>query len=150
MKGVHFAIDSELANVSLVAVAVNRISLHLGLDETSAGELELCISEAVTNAIRHAYHDEPGHTVEIQLAFRAGQLRLEVSDCGTLMPEEQVRRLRDGPLSLELESDDRSSISEGGRGLTIIHQLMDEVFYDEVGNHNRIIMIKHLATPQVE
>ena len=143
MKGVHFAIDSELSNVSLIAVAVNRICLHLGLDGTSAGELELCISEAATNSIRHSYHGEPGHRVTIELTVQPDQLRIEVSDNGTPMPADQVRQLQDGKLSLEFQVDDRSLLAEGGRGLRIIRRLMDEVSYSRADNSNRLIMIKH-------
>jgi serine/threonine-protein kinase RsbW len=148
LKGVHFAIDSELSNVSLIAIAVNRICLHLGLDEVSAGELELCISEAATNSIRHAYHGEPGHIVAIELAVQPDQLRIEVSDRGTPMPAEQVHKLQDGGLSLEIQPTDRNSLAEGGRGLRIIRRLMDEVSYSRLGNHNRMIMIKHLIMSQ--
>jgi serine/threonine-protein kinase RsbW len=145
LKGVHFAIDSELGNVSLIAIAVNRICLHLGLDEASAGELELCVTEAATNSIRHAYHGEHGHTVEIELTVQPNHLCLEVSDSGTPMPVEQVHQLQDGKLCLEFRPDDRNVLAEGGRGLRIIRRLMDEVSYSRVGNHNRMIMIKNLV-----
>ena len=146
MKGVHFAIDSELSNVSLIAIAVNRICLHLGLDEACAGELELCITEAATNSIRHSYHGEPGHTVTIELTVQPNQLCIEVSDNGTPMPAEQVHQLQDDKLSLEFQPDDRKLLAEGGRGLRIIRRLMDEVSYSRVGNNNRMIMIKYLIT----
>lgn len=147
MKGLSFAIDSNLANVSLVAVAVNRICVQLGFDDLSAGQVELCIAEAATNAIRHAYHDEPGHTVGIALAADTDQLKIEVSDSGTPMPVEQEQRLVHGTQAIELQNIDRSSLPEGGRGLQIIHDLMDEVSYVRAGTLNRLIMRKQLATP---
>jgi serine/threonine-protein kinase RsbW len=147
LKGLSFAIDSNLGNVSLVAVAVNRICVQLGLDDLSAGQVELCIAEAATNAIRHAYHDQPGHTVAIALAAGTDQLNIEVSDSGTPMPVEQRQRLVHGTQALELETADRTLLPEGGRGLQIIHDLMDEVSYVRSGNINRLIMRKQLATP---
>jgi serine/threonine-protein kinase RsbW len=150
LKGLSFAIDSSLGNVSLVAVAVNRICVQLGLDDLSAGQVELCIAEAATNAIRHAYHDEPGHTVAIALAAGTDQLKIEVSDSGTPMPVEQEQRLLHGTQAIEFQTTDRSSLPEGGRGLQIIHDLMDEVSYVRLGNTNRLIMKKQLATPGVE
>jgi serine/threonine-protein kinase RsbW len=150
LKGVHFAIDSELSNVSLIAIAVHKICLHLGMDEASAGESELCVAEAATNSIRHAYHGEPGHVVAIELAVQPDQLRIEVSDSGTPMPAEQAHNLRDDRLSLEIQPTDRNVIAENGRGLRIIHHLMDEVSYSRVGNRNRMIMIKHLLMPHAE
>jgi serine/threonine-protein kinase RsbW len=150
LKGLSFAIDSHLGNVSLVAVAVNRICVELGLDDLSAGQVELCIVEAATNAIRHAYHDEPGHTVGIALAAYTDQLNIEVSDSGTPMPVEQEQRLLHGTHAIQSQTSDRSSLPEGGRGLQIIHDLMDEVSYVRLGNINRLIMKKQFATPGME
>jgi anti-sigma regulatory factor (Ser/Thr protein kinase) len=42
---------------------------------------------------------------------------------------------------------DRRSLPEGGRGLQIIHDLMDEVSYIRSDNINRLIMKKQLANP---
>jgi serine/threonine-protein kinase RsbW len=149
LKGLSFTIDSNLGNVSLVAVAVNRICVQLGLDDLSAGQVELCIAEAATNAIRHAYHDEPGHTVGIALAAGTDQLNIEVSDSGTPMTVEQERRLVHGTKSLEVETTDRTSLPEGGRGLQIIHDLMDEVSYVRSASINRLIMKRQLATSRI-
>jgi serine/threonine-protein kinase RsbW len=150
LRGLSFAIDSNLGNVSLVAVAVNRICVQLGLDDLIAGQVELCIAEAATNAIRHAYHNEPGHTVAIALAAGTNHLNLEVSDSGTPMPVEQEQRLIHGTRSIELQTTDRRSLPEGGRGLQIIHDLMDEVSYVRSGNINRLIMKKQFAIPEME
>jgi serine/threonine-protein kinase RsbW len=150
LRGLNFSIDSNLGNVSLVAVAVNRICVQLGLDDLSAGQVELCIAEAATNAIRHAYHGELGHTVVIALAAGADQLNIEVSDSGTPMPVEQEQRLLHGIQANEIQTTDRSSLPEGGRGLQIIHDLMDEVSYVRLGNLNRLIMRKQLVSPGME
>ena len=146
MKGLSFAIESDLCNVSLVAVAVNRICRQLGLDELSAAQVELCIAEAATNAIRHAYHDEPGHTVAIALAADQDQLHIEVSDSGTPMPVEQVQKLLHGSPVVDFEITDRSCLPEGGRGLQIIHDVMDEVSYVRLAKLNRLKMRKRLRS----
>jgi serine/threonine-protein kinase RsbW len=150
LKGLSFSIDSHLGNVSLVAVAVNRICMQLGLDDLSAGHVELCVAEAATNAIRHAYHGEPGHTVVIALAVGTDQLNIEVSDRGTPMPVEQEQRLLHGTQANEIQTAHRSSLPEGGRGLQIIHDLMDEVSYVRLGNINRLSMRKQLVPSEME
>lgn len=150
MKGVRFSVESELENVSLVAVAVNSICALLGLDTVSAGEVELCVAEAATNAIRHAYHDQAGQTVAIFLSVAEDHLQIEVSDNGSPMPAEQERRLLHGTQSIEFRMGDRMSLAEGGRGLQIIHDLMDEVSYVRADNVNRLRMIKQLQTSRVK
>lgn len=144
MRGLSFSIDSDLGNVSLVAVAVNRICAQLGLDDLTAGQVELCIAEAATNSIRHAYHDEPGHLVVIALEAGTDQLHIEVSDRGAPMPAEAEQRLLHGTAALEFQTADRMSLPEGGRGLQIIHDLMDAVSYIREENLNRLVMTKQL------
>jgi serine/threonine-protein kinase RsbW len=150
LKRLDLSIDSDLANVSLVAVAVNRVCVQLGLDDVSAGQVELCIAEAATNAIRHAYHDEPGHTVAIALAAGVDQLHIEVSDSGTSMPAEEEQRLLHGTQAFEIQTTDLRSLAEGGRGLQIIHELMDEVSYVRAGKLNRLLMTKQLLPSSVK
>ncbi len=143
MSGLRFTIESEIGNVSLVAVALNRICLYLGLDVKSAGEVELCVTEAATNAVRHAYHDETGHTVTIQLEASRNRLQIEVADSGTPMSQELQNMLGSGELTLRTQSDDFHLLNENGRGLRIIHDLMDQVSYERSDNFNSMKMTKN-------
>jgi serine/threonine-protein kinase RsbW len=143
---IHFVIDSDLGEVSLVAMAVNRICIHLGLDEIQASEVELCVAEAVTNAIRHAYHGAPGRTVSIAVSPRKQALQIDVFETGTPMGDEHVERLLRGAKSIEAEESDRTALAEGGRGLQIIHDLMDEVAYSREGSLNRLRLTKRIGT----
>ena len=144
MKRLDFAIDSDLRNVTLMAVAINRVCLELGFDAVRAGEIELCIVEGTTNAIQHAYQGNSGHVVAVQLSVYSEDLNIEVIDSGTPIPFEKQRTLFSGLTSPEPQTIDRQSLSEGGRGLQIIHELMDEVSYESGESHNRLIMRKRL------
>jgi len=144
LKRLDLAIESDLANVSLLAVAVNRVCLHLGLENLMAGHVELCVAEAATNSICHAYHGSHGHTVNVTLIAHPDRLLIEVADTGTPMPIEHQRRLADGSKDPELPSADRHSLPEGGRGLQIIRELMDQATYTCEQNLNRLVMTKRI------
>jgi serine/threonine-protein kinase RsbW len=141
----HLVIDSELANLSLVAAALNGICHHLGLNEVEAYQVELCITEAVTNVIRHAYHGNPDKKVCIEISAEAGQLNIEVSDSGTRMSENELKTLLHGSELPEFERENIRSIPESGRGLQIIHDLMDDVAYIRVGKLNRLKLKKNIS-----
>jgi serine/threonine-protein kinase RsbW len=144
LQRLELAINSDLGDVALVAIAANRVCLHLGLDEAMAGQVELCIVEAVTNAIRHAYHDQPGNRVTVTIAEESAQLVIEVCDSGSAMPLKHQQRLVHGTDASGFELQDRNSIPEGGRGLQIIRTLMDEVSYTSKQHLNHLTMRKHL------
>lgn len=140
MNHLRLGIDSKLSDVPLVAVAVNRVCLYFGLNAVQAGNVELCVVEASTNAIRHAYHNVPGRPVEVTVTVERDQLLIEVCDEGTPMPPDQVKRLTFGaPIAIP-DTADRASLAEGGRGLQIIHELMDKAAYSSNAKKNKVIM----------
>jgi serine/threonine-protein kinase RsbW len=139
-------INSDLGDVSLIAVAVNSVCLFLGLDGVNASQVELCTVEAVTNAIQHAYHGQSGHTVSVVVSDEKDQLQLEVVDSGTPISAGQVERFLQGTDLFQTQDTDRASLAERGRGLQIIHDLMDAVGYTSAGRVNRLQLTKRIPT----
>jgi serine/threonine-protein kinase RsbW len=140
----NLSIDSDLGNVSLVAAAVRSVCICLGLDRVAANQVELCTVEAVTNVIQHAYHGQPGHVVSVIVTMEIDQLRLEVVDSGTPMPVEYRERLLHGSDVFQICDTERASLAESGRGLQIMHDLMDAVAYTPEGGFNRLQLTKHI------
>jgi len=142
-------IDSDLREVSLLAVAVNAACQHLGLDKSKAGEVELCLVEAVTNVIRHAYKGEPDNSVIVAVSSSMRSLTIEISDTGETMPSNRIEQLVHGTQPSPEEDAPVSSLAEGGRGLQIMHDLMDSIAYTTTGKANVLTMIKQIPTENV-
>jgi serine/threonine-protein kinase RsbW len=138
------SIDSDLGNVSLVAAAVCSVCIYLGMDPFAANQVELCTVEAVTNAIQHAYHGQPGQVVSVIVTVYIDRLHLEIVDSGTPMPEEYVKRLLHGSDVFQVRDTERASLAESGRGLQIIHDLMDAVAYTSEDGFNRLQLTRHI------
>jgi serine/threonine-protein kinase RsbW len=137
-------INSDINDASLVAVAVNSVCAHLGLDPIRAGEVELCIAEAVTNAIKHAYHGTPGKRISVAITTSADRIHFLVTENGTSMQPEYIKRLVHGADAFEVSVNDLNLIPEGGRGLQIIHDLMDTVGYVSENDANYLHLTKRL------
>lgn len=144
MNRLTLEIESSLANVSLMAVAINAIGAYAGLSREKTNLVELALVEAVTNSIVHAYHGQPNHRVAVVIACDHQHLRFDLIDSGDPMHLDQVKRLTEGSRFAEAESLDLSSISEGGRGLEIIHQIMDEISYKREGGRNHLTLTSYL------
>jgi serine/threonine-protein kinase RsbW len=144
VKRLKLTIDSDLGNVSLVAVAVKSVCTYLGLERNVGSQVELCAVEAVTNAIQHAYHGQPGRFVSVIITNVSDQLCLEVVDSGTPMPPEYIQRLLHGSDVFQIHDTERASLAESGRGLQIMHDLMDTVAYTPEGNCNRLQLTKRI------
>ncbi len=133
---------------TLVGQSVHAICLHLGLDETSVFQVELCVVESVTNAIRHGYKLAADNEVTVMLSVSGGSVVVEVADAGEPMPEESREALCNGSEVFNFDETDLDSVPEGGMGLQIIHSTMDRVEYSTDGHTNRLRMTKIL--PKVE
>jgi serine/threonine-protein kinase RsbW len=136
----RLSIDSNLADVCLIAVAISSACTYLGLDTITASQVELCIVEAVTNAIQHAYHGQPGQVVSVVVSSEIDFLHLEVIDNGTPMSAKDLDRLLQGSDVFHVHDIDQ--LAESGRGLQIIHDLMDDVAYVSEDSFNRLHLTK--------
>lgn len=141
MSRIRLVVDSELSNVALIAMAVNKICSFYGMDETAAYQLEVCASEAATNAIVHAYGGRPGHDVSLAVSIENGSVVLACADTGKSMGHEQIERVTSGRTAGEQV---KNELREGGRGLEIIHDVMDEILYVREGSSNCLKMTKRL------
>lgn len=137
---IRLIIDSRLENVSLVGGAVRGIANTLCMDSTTSYQLELCVVEAVNNDIKHAYHCQAGHSVEIDVLLYPDRLTFKIYNRGKSM----------NPAKVELFSFDPSKIEtlpEGGMGLYILNSLMDEVHYETINGQNILTLVKYVNYP---
>jgi serine/threonine-protein kinase RsbW len=143
LRRLQLTIDSDLVHVALMAMAVNKVCSHFGMDEVAAYQVELCVSEAATNAILHAYRGQSGHQVSLVLKIDENRLDLEFSDTGISMRAEQVERVSHGYRQQDVSTVEAEALAEGGRGLHIMREIMDEVSYARQGDFNILRLTKH-------
>jgi serine/threonine-protein kinase RsbW len=142
-------IDSTLSELFVVSTLIRGVCEHLRTDAAQAYSLELCAVEAVTNAIKHAYREVPGHEVTLEVSFTPERLDLHVLDQGLSMPEEQIHRLSSGAGVFQFDPHCLESIPEGGMGLEIIRHEMDESSYATAGGSNCLTLTKFLFSTVV-
>lgn len=145
-RSILMTIDSRLDHTALAGLAVRGVAQGFGLDEADAYLVELAVVEALSNIVRHAYAGQPGHPVELLLTVSGAGMRLEFRDRGRAMD----------PLALERTGDiaeprSIAELPEGGLGLAIIKEVMDEVSYASGAGVNILRMAKALElTPPRE
>jgi anti-sigma regulatory factor (Ser/Thr protein kinase) len=142
LSQIRLEIESDLSSVCLMAMAVNKICAFYGMNELEAYQVELCVSEAATNAILHAYEGRPGRPVSLLVSASHDALLLELDDSGKPMDTEQANRVTGTSPIMEPEEE---LLRDGGRGLQIIRGVMDNVSYVTNGRSNRLSMVKRLS-----
>ena len=95
--------------------------------------MELCVVEAVNNAIEHAYGNEQGHEVEIVISLFVDQIIFKVCDTGKAIDSKHI-------------PEKKSGLHERGRGLEIINEVMDDVTYETSDGKNMLTMRKRFES----
>jgi anti-sigma regulatory factor (Ser/Thr protein kinase) len=142
-KKITLVIGSEYVHVPLVSSAVRSFCTQIPLSDKDAYGIELCVTEAVVNSIKHAYGEKPGNNVTVLFTFHRNELMLEVCDSGRsmdpgLLAKRKHLAIKFDPLKIE-------TIPESGRGLTIIQGFMDDVTYTVNEDSNCLRMIKRIV-----
>ncbi len=120
------------AEIGAVTDNVTEALSRLSVPEEKTMEIALAVQEALANAVVHGCGNDPSKQVQCRVyQHRNGGILIVVADPGTGFPPELVP---------DPNRSDR--LYEGhGRGVYLIHELMDEVRY--VGSGNEIQMWKY-------
>jgi serine/threonine-protein kinase RsbW len=137
---VRLTIESRAAELHRIGEALGPICTALGMSGEERGRVELAVVEAVTNVIRHAYGNRPGHPIEVALEASPGCLVVEVRDHGQAMAAEALAHA-------QLPEAGRAGsveLRDGGLGLGILKAVMDAVEYGAEGDANVLRLTKRL------
>jgi serine/threonine-protein kinase RsbW len=140
------AVDSRMECISHVREAVKSLCSLFLLPEQQAYEVQICVVEATSNAIKHAYGNEVGSLVEIKFEISGNSVSIQVCDSGVAMPHGLLEQSNN--LQLEPEKIPMFLLPESGWGLTIIKKLMDHIDYTSKDGHNCLTMQKTIPSLQ--
>ena len=128
---------SRSTNESFARIAVAGFAAQLDPTLDELGDIKTSVSEAVTNAIVHAYPDELGRIMVKMKLLDSNILEIVVRDWGKGIENvEQARR----PL-YTTGGEERS-----GMGFTIMESFMDHLkVKSEVGKGTTVVMRKRIA-----
>jgi stage II sporulation protein AB (anti-sigma F factor) len=127
---------SENEAFARVVVAAFAARLDPTLDEIS--DIKTAVSEAVTNAIIHAYEDEVG-VVYISAHLDGNRLVVEITDHGVGIADlEQARQ----PLYTS-----RPELERSGMGFTIMENFMDDMeVHSAPGEGTTVLLVKEIRS----
>ncbi|GGC86837.1 anti-sigma F factor [Thalassobacillus devorans] len=133
----EFSSISQNESFARVTVAAFVSQLDPTMEELT--EIKTVVSEAVTNAIIHGYHERPDGKIYISCSLDDGEMELMIQDHGEGIADiEEARE----PLYTSKPELERS-----GMGFTIMENFMDKV--DVISSPEEgttVRLIKHLST----
>ena len=128
------------ANEAFARMVISAFVLPLNPTLEQLGDIKTSVSEAVTNAVVHAYADRPG-TIRMKASIDGeGGLTVEIIDNGCGIRD--VARARQ-PFFTTLEESERS-----GMGFTVMESFMDELqVVSEPGFGTTVRLRKQILAP---
>lgn len=129
-------VSSSTEHLREVREFVQNFVQQFDVNKKNLDEIILAVDEAYTNIIKHAYNNDPNHTVKIELGTSTDTLWVRLSDTGhhfnadEYHPPDLLKRIKNK--------------QRGGMGVYLINKLMDSVEYSSSGKTNTILMRKRI------
>lgn len=142
-RSITLSIESDLKNVALIGKAISSLCSLADFSAIDISQIELCTVEAVNNVIQHAYDGHQGHVVEVYFVLYYDKITIDVCDTGKVMHPTLLFREHTLP---DFDMQDVNSLPEGGWGLAIMRQVMDEVMYHTCNGKNVLTLTKHFTS----
>lgn len=138
MKRKEYSIASDYKEVAPLCKNIRVFCLNLGFNSTECNEIEICLTEALNNIIKHAYKEDFTKEIEVNVFWEDGWAKFELIDKGVSRKEFKKPKLEFDPKDIE-------NLPEGGMGLFIIDQLMNEISYKTENGVNIFTMKKNIV-----
>ncbi|WP_442893628.1 anti-sigma B factor RsbW [Bacillus sp. 2205SS5-2] len=142
---IEMKIPAKPEFVGVIRLTLSGIASRMGFAYDSIEDLKIASSEAITNAVQHAYKEENNGEVVIGFGLYEDRLEVMVSDSGQSFDFKKTKE-EVGPYHADNSVE---FLREGGLGLYLIESLMDDVkVHHQAGV--TVFMTKYLEGEKVE
>lgn len=131
---ISFELKNCLSELDTLREHLERCAESIGLPKKCTFEINLALEELFTNIFSYGFTDNTEHWIKIKISHDDETLIIRIEDDGVPF----------NPIAAE-KPDIESPPEErkiGGLGIHLIKQLMDEIAYERIGNHNFLTMKK--------
>lgn len=120
VRSIENAVDYVMSQCSCCEIAARRLDLNFRVG----------LTEALSNAMLKGNRRDPDKRVRVEVTLSSRTIRARVTDEGTGFD----------PLSVPDPRTPQNLCKEGGRGLFLMRQLLDEVVFNERGNSVTLVL----------
>jgi serine/threonine-protein kinase RsbW len=132
----HLLLPCRSQSVGTVRALLHRDLGRWEVAEEVADAIQLAIAEAVTNAVMHGSWGQRKSVLVVRWSLVDGLFTFSVQDRGPVLDSSRTTM-----------SQRAHPSQNGGRGLYVMHAVMDRVVVDSGLNGTRILLEKSLDTP---
>lgn len=130
---IRIKLPSDPKFISVLRSTVSELAQKIGFSFEQANDIKLALNEACANVIEHAYKWQKNKSMFVYFIIHPDALEIVIKDFGKKTAVDEIK-----PRELE-------DYREGGLGVFLIQNLVDEVHYDtspKIGTELRFIKRK--------
>ncbi|WP_342514273.1 anti-sigma B factor RsbW [Sporosarcina sp. FSL K6-1522] len=120
---IEIRVPAKAQYVGVARLTISGLASRLGFTYDEIEDLKIASSEAITNAVQHAYRDDEEGEIVVGCALFEDKLEIMVADNGKSFDFATTKQ-NVGPYN---ERDEVQFLREGGLGLYLMETLMDDV-----------------------
>jgi serine/threonine-protein kinase RsbW len=135
-------ITASLDNVSNLCSDF-RLIVSNRLGDEIAGFIDLGLAEALSNIVRHGYHNVSGKFLTVLCHEINNSWVITITDTGSPIPEENLEKANGSVFNFD--PSDIDSIPTNGMGLSLIKRIFDNMTYKSEKNTNTMILTKNIS-----
>ena len=125
----NLRMPAKAASIVAITNAISELLVRFNVPEEKQLEVGLAVQEALTNAVVHGCNNDPSKEIQCRLQRDLqGRIAIIVTDPGPGFSPERLPDPKQG----------ENVYADHGRGVYLIHQLMDEVHFENGGNEIRM------------
>lgn len=136
---VEIRVPAKPQYVGVARLTITGLSNRVGFTYDEIEDLKIATSEAMTNAIQHAYNENENGEVVVGCALFEDKMEIMVADHGKSFNYEETKKSV-GPYN---DQEEVQFLREGGLGLYLMETLMDDVKIHR-GEGVTVLMTKYL------
>jgi serine/threonine-protein kinase RsbW len=137
MSQTETTIRNRREEFTRVVSAVDRLAAEHQIAADIARDMQVALDEVLKNIVDYGYTDAAEHEIRIRLTVLDNAIEATIEDDGVpFNPLESAAPDTSAPLRER---------RIGGIGLRFVKNLMNEVSYNRVGGHNRLVLRKKLT-----
>lgn len=135
-KEFEASFESSTTSLAIIRDFIREVGRSASIDAHLLDDIELAVDEACTNIVEHAYYGLPGQSIQLRVEVDHETIMVRLLDRGKAFTFDE-RALP--------EQSQLSSFTPGGRGLFLMHALLDEVRYRRTPEgQNELVLVKTL------
>lgn len=131
----RLVLKSTLECVSKARESLLSAAQEHGYDSQCCFGLRLALEEALSNAIQHGNHNNPGKAVTVHLSVDCGRVQIDITDEGEGFD----------PSAVPDPTRSENLLLPAGRGITLMRAFMTDVKFTAKGNRVCMTFVRPVA-----